>query len=445
MHILRWLCPGLKIKRWLLLAFAGVVLVVMGFSAASGTAVLAGWEAQLNEVFFMWFGGLIGPAGVVMAMLGLMFFVCGFSLCVKSIMETLAPEKNHRVLDSVYQKRYLARGPKIVAIGGGTGLSTLLRGLKEYSSNLTAIVTVTDDGGSSGMLKGDFDMLPPGDIRNCLVALADTEGSMQRLFDYRFEKGGGLAGHSLGNLLLAAMKEMEGDFYKAVKEVESVLAVRGNVVPSTLTKVTLGAQMESGTIVYGESKIAAAAERIQRVFLVPKKCRPPEEAVQAVKDADIVVLGPGSLYTSVIPNLLIKGIVEALERTRASIFYVCNIMTQPGETDGFDAVDHLSAINSHVGSELVDFVVVNAEHIPNHLLRRYHEEGASPVASSVDRLRSMGVQVLADNFLDDSSFVRHNSLQLARTILKHAAYSNGTRLETKAGAGNGVKTVVDKT
>ena len=429
---LRWLTPGLRIKRWLFLAAAGSVLAFEGFR------LLLPFEA-LNVQRYGFFKQLDGNidvlVGILMVGAGLGFFLLGFSRSTRSIFAAVAPNKKEGyLLERVYHRRYLEKGPKITAIGGGTGLSVLLRGLKEYTSNITAVVTVTDDGGSSGILRGDFDILPPGDIRDCLVALADTESSMRQLFDYRFDKGKGLKGHSLGNLLLTAMSEMKGDFYSAVQEMAKVLAVRGRVVPSTLSKVTLGAVTEKGRLIQGETNITSSMEKIDRVFLIPKGCSALKETVDSILNADAVILGPGSLYTSVIPNLLVKGIAEALIKTKAVVFYVCNIMTQPGETDGYDAGDHLEAILKHVGSNIVDYVVLNCQEVPNDLLKKYLEENSLPVAPARDKLEKMGVKVIEEPLVDDCHYIRHDPQKLARIIMEYIPYSNGININIPSSA-----------
>ncbi|HBT20826.1 MAG TPA: hypothetical protein DEA47_05650 [Peptococcaceae bacterium] len=426
MKVLRWLIPGLGVKRWLFLSAVGVILAFWGFCLLF----------PLETLEFYMFGILnhldrnkAALAGILMICLGFGFFLLGFKKSIGSIFAAVAPDKKgDYFFNRVYYKRYLERGPKITAIGGGTGLSVLLRGIKEYTSNITAVVTVTDDGGNSGILRGDFDILPPGDIRDCLVALADTESSMRQLFDYRFDKGQGLKGHSLGNLLLTAMSEMKGDFYSAVQEMAKVLAVRGRVVPSTLSKVTLGAVMENGSIIYGETNISNSREKIERIFLIPKECSALEEAVNSIIDADAVILGPGSLYTSIIPNLLVKGIAEALIKTKAVVFYVCNIMTQPGETDGYDAGDHLEAVIKHVGSNIVDFVIVNSQNVSESLLQKYLEENSHPVAPARDKLEKMGVKVIEAPLVDNCHHIRHDSLKLAEIIMKYIPYSNGINI-----------------
>ncbi|NLO89218.1 MAG: YvcK family protein [Clostridia bacterium] len=434
---LRWLTPGLGIKRWLFLAAVGSVL------AFEGLGLLLPFEETLNVQRYGFFKQLDGNidvlVGILMVGAGLGIFLWGFSRSTRSILAALAPNEKEDdiedyLLERVYNRRYLEKGPKIIAIGGGTGLSVLLRGLKEHTSNITAVVTVTDDGGSSGRLRGDFDILPPGDIRNCLVALADTESSMRRLFDYRFDKGKGLKGHSLGNLLITAMSEMEGDFYSAVQEIAKVLAVRGRVVPSTLSKVTLGAVMEKGGIIKGQTNIVSQREKIDHVFLIPKECSALEETVDAILNADAVILGPGSLYTSVIPNLLVKGIPEALIKTKAVVFYVCNIMTQPGETDGYDAADHLEAILEHVGANIVDYVVLNNQGVPNDLLKKYLEDSSVPVAPARDKLEKMGVEIIEEALVDNCHYVRHDPHKLARIIMEYVPHSNGVNINIPSSA-----------
>ena len=311
----------------------------------------------------------------------------------------------------------LARGPRLVALGGGNGLAALLRGLKTHTSNLTAVVTMADDGGSSGLLRRHMGMPPPGDLRNCLVALADDESMMSRLFQYRFPEAGGLEGHSFGNLFMAALTEVTGDFELAVQESTHVLKVRGRVLPSTLDNVVLNAQLEGGGHVSGESTITAADRLPRRVWLSPESPRAVPQAVSALTRADLVVLGPGSLYTSVMPNVLIPEIRDALAGTRGWVVYVCNVMTQQGETDGYTAADHLDALHRHGLSGLIDAILVNDEPVSAELLRRYQREGARPVAIDEERLRAMGVKVTRAPVIAQSDVVRHDPERLARALL----------------------------
>ena len=308
------------------------------------------------------------------------------------------------------------KGPKIVVIGGGTGLSTVLKGIKEYSSNVTAIVTVTDDGGSSGRLKEDMGILPPGDIRNCIVALADKESLMERVLQYRF-KNGDLAGHSFGNLFLAAISEVCGSFYEGVKVLSEILAIRGRVLPSTLQKAEIAAELINGERVFGECNISKSSKRIKRVFLVPRECSSLPEAIDAIREADIIALGPGSLYTSVISNLLVEGIADAIKKSKALKMYICNVMTQPGETDGYTAYDHLKAIVDHAG-DIVDYIIVNTQRPPDSLLDKYNKKGADVVAVNSEELKQLGVELIERELILETDVVRHDPYKLAKAILE---------------------------
>jgi len=354
-------------------------------------------------------------AGVCLVVLGTAALGCGFIKALHSVAASLLPEQEGRAADIVYTRQCLSRGPKIVVMGGGTGLSVLLRGLKEYTSNITAVVTVADDGGSSGVLRQRLGVQPPGDIRNCLAALADAEPLMEELLQYRF-KNGELAGHTVGNLLLAALSEMTGDMEKAVRGLSKVLAVRGQVLPATLSNVTLCAETEDGTLVHGESNIARCGRRIARVFLKPVRCWPLPGALAAIREADAVVLGPGSLYTSIIPNLLVKGVPEALAESRAVKIFVCNIMTQPGETDGYPASLHARAVIEHAG-KVIDWAVVNTGSVPKAALSRYRQEGSEPVEADLNALEALGIKALGADLVQQAEYVRHHPQKLARLIL----------------------------
>lgn len=306
--------------------------------------------------------------------------------------------------------------PRIVVIGGGTGLSVLLKGLKKYSSNLTAVVTVSDDGGSSGRLRAELGVLPPGDIRNCLVALAHTETLMDRVFQHRFSQGSSLQGHNLGNLLLVALTEITGDFVSAIREVSKVLAVRGRVLPATLEHVTLGARMADGSTIYGETSIRRYGSKIGQLFLTPE-CMPIPETLEAITEADAIIIGPGSLYTSIIPNLLVNGVADAIAASNAVTFYISNIMTEQGETDGFDAADHLQVIVNHIGQQIIDFVIVNTGDIDEPRLSRYREEQAVPVRVSGNEIENLGIQVIEADLVSDDRVAWHDSDKLAAVIM----------------------------
>jgi uncharacterized cofD-like protein len=328
---------------------------------------------------------------------------------------------------------------KVVAIGGGTGLSTLLRGLKHYVgqvaraaavqptiSRLTAVVTVTDEGGSSGRLRRDFRILPPGDIRNCLVALAEDETLFARLFGYRFSSGRGLKGHSLGNLFLTALTHLTHDFAKAVRLSSEVLAVRGEIYPSTLADVRLRARLRDGRVIDGESRIAKTRVPIRRLQIVPSHCQPLPETLAALAEADLITLGPGSLYTSLIPNLLVRGIPEAIARSKALKVYVGNLMTQPGETRGYTAADHLRALHQHAGRRLFDLVVLNNTDLSLGLHKRYAAQHVGPVLTDIEEVWTQGVEpVLADLLVEDH-VARHDSRRLAQLLVDLVTYRDQT-------------------
>jgi uncharacterized cofD-like protein len=325
-----------------------------------------------------------------------------------------------------------SRSFRIVALGGGTGLSTLLRGLKEHVirstdehatperpiSDLAAIVTVTDDGGSSGRLRRENRILPPGDIRNCMVALSKDEALLGRLFQYRFHAGRGLVGHNFGNLFLAALTHVTGDFTEAIRVSSKVLAIRGRIFPSTLSNVRLVATLENGRIVHGETRITASRGPIKKLRLSTRQVRPLPTVLQAIKRADLILLGPGSLYTSILPNLLIPEIASAIARSKAPRVYIANLMTQPGETAGYALADHLRAIQEHVSPRVIDWVVANRQPVSPDVARRYRAQGAVPVAIDLHALQKLGFRVILDNLLEERGVLRHNTHRLARLLLK---------------------------
>jgi len=325
---------------------------------------------------------------------------------------------------------------RIVAIGGGTGLSTLLHGLKRFAQHpreaeITAVVTVTDDGGSSGRLRRDFDVLPPGDIRNCMVALSEDEGLLSQLFQYRFAEGRGLKGHSFGNLFLTALTNLTGDFAQAVKLSSEILASLGRIYPATEANVTLEAELENGRIVRGESKISKSRSRIKAIRLCPRHCEPLPETLEAIHRADLITFGPGSLFTSVIPNVLVQGIPSAIRRSRALKAYFVNLMWQPGETIGFRASDHVAAIHRHAGGPLFDTVVVNTRSISARQRRKYAAEEAQSVLNDDDRLDAMGLQVVAADLLADGEIVRHDSRVAAEIAMDLARRGRAMRKKVR--------------
>lgn len=403
---LRWLWPGLHVKRWLAL----FVLAVVG-AAVAGVRLVQAWghphHGAGNDIILLLAGIAVG-------------IVCMRQL-VNSIVSALIPDGKGDIAAAYWRTRALVRGPKVVALGGGTGLPVLLRGLKQYTSNITAIVAVTDDGGSSGILRGQLGVPPPGDIRNCLLALAETEPLLEQLFQYRFKAGEGLLGHAFGNLFLAAMVTVTGDLRAAIRASSRVLAVRGQVLPATDDSVTLVAELRDGVIVRGESQIPLANAAIRRVMLEPAEAQPTDEALRAIAEADIIVLSPGSLFTSLMPNLLIRGIPEAISASKAQTFYIQNIMTQPGETDGMSAEEHLKAIRDLTGHRVVDCIVLNSEPLPRPVLERYREQHAEVVTYDAAHIADHGVDMLVAPLLSQGNFARHDGDRLAQAVLERWA------------------------
>jgi uncharacterized cofD-like protein len=325
---------------------------------------------------------------------------------------------------------------RVVSLGGGTGLSTLLRGLKHYADplsdppvDITAVVTVTDDGGSSGRLRRDFDIQAPGDIRNCMVALSEDAGLLSKLFQYRFKSGRGLRGHSFGNLFLTALSHITGNFHDAVRQSCEVLAIRGRIFPSTMANCQLEAELENGTLVAGETNISRSRRRIMRIRLVPRRCRPLPETLDAIANADLITLGPGSLFTSVIPNLLVSGIPDAMERSPAVKAYFVNLMWQPGETSDFRASDHVRSILRHAPKLHLDYAVLNSRPIRPGLRARYAREAAKPVENDGDTIRKLGIDIVMSDLLEESEKVRHNPAIIAGVALGLAREGRRRRIE----------------
>lgn len=421
---LKWLYPGMRVKRWLLLVPVGAFAIVVGVALLANVAVIDYLDIIAEFALTRLNINLRHPATLISVSIGLIFLglvliFVAIRQIIRSIISVVSPTSHNRLADVIFRKRSLAQGQRIVVIGGGTGLSTMLRGLKHYSSNIVAVVTVTDDGGSSGTLHRELGVLPPGDIRNCLVALADAEPLMTELFQYRFNGGKGtLQGHSFGNLLIAAMTNITGDFEKAVKETSNILAIRGRVLPSTIDNVSIHAELADGTIADGETNIIASGQPIRHIFLTPSNVHPLDESVQAIRLADIIVIGPGSVYTSIVPNLLVDGIADAIAASRAVKVYVCNVMTQPGETDGFTAAEHVSAVANHADRKIFNYVLVNRQVPRLDLLEKYREQSADLVLPDVDRIREMGFRAVIGDFISQTDVVRHDPQRLAEAILR---------------------------
>jgi len=420
----KWLAPGLFVKRWLFLSALGMFMVILGLAIwANLTPVyysLRVIRSLLSVIAQVIPRYLSGP---LLLGLGFLFLFWGQSRTVGAITEVIAPNpQDGDLVDVLLTHRRLHRGPRIVAIGGGTGLSNLLRGLKHYSANITAIVTVADDGGSSGRLRREMGVQPPGDIRNCLTALAREEKLLTELFRYRFRAGEGLTGHNFGNLFLTAMTDITGgDFEKAIQASSKVLDVQGRVLPATLSDVQLWAEFADGRRVEGESKIPEAQGHIVRIGCTPPNPPALPSALQAIEQADYIIIGPGSLYTSVIPNLLVPELAEALQRSVAPCIYVCNIMTQPGETDGYTVSDHLQAIDRACGSPLFDTVLVQKSSPSPSACDRYLQEGSVPVILDKPAVRDLGRNIVVAPIMTEDPLthaVRHDPKRLAQVLIR---------------------------
>ena len=423
MHLLKWLYPGMKFKRWLLLFAVGVMIVSLGIAVVFNYKYIDHIEEAIFRTVYLWSGGYdykyTAIAGLIMVAAGASIMLVAAKFIIKSVITVLLPSNpSEKLVDLIYEKRMLGKGPAITVVGGGHGLSVLLRGIKQATSNVTAVVTVADDGGSSGRLRQDLGMIPPGDLRNCLVALADTEPLMEKLFQHRFEGSSELSGHSFGNLFIAAMTQVTGDVETALKESSKVLAVKGQVLPASKEFVRLDAIMEDGTVVCGESQIPEAHKRIHRVKLYPEHAEAVQSSLDAIRNAEAIVLGPGSLYTSVIPNLLVEGIGDAICRSKAVKIYICNVMTQPGETDGYTASMHVKAIMDHAGRNAVDYVIVNSTPVPEDLKQKYAETGAYPVVVDDDALNQLGVGIIKADLITSKDAIHHDPKKLCDSVMR---------------------------
>ncbi len=421
-----WLQPGLVVKRWLLTSGIGLVLALLGAAVWADLQPIY-WMLWAIQESLGWITRVLPGAftGPLVLLLGIGLLLWGQSQSFGSIQQALAPEKDTVLIDALRAKSRLNRGPSIVAIGGGTGLSTLLSGLKRYSSHITAIVTVADDGGSSGVLRRELGVLPPGDIRNCLAALSTEEPLLTRLFQYRFSAGSGLEGHSFGNLFLSALSAITGSLETAITASSRVLAVQGQVVPATNADVRLWAELEDGTRLEGESAIGNARSPIVRMGCLPEKPPALPRALEAIAHADLILLGPGSLYTSLLPNLLVPELVTAIQRSRAPRLYICNLMTQPGETDGLDVSGHLRAIEAQLASlgvskRLFDCVLAQEPIRESALLAQYRKLGAEPVICNSRQLQQEGFEVMQAPLQGSrpTATLRHDPRSLALAVMR---------------------------
>ena len=425
LRILSWLLPGLVIKRWMITSGIGVITSLLGIAIWTNLRP----PYWLIEIFFGVMNTItriipVSLLGPTVLLVGILLIGVGQNRSINSIQKALVPQKDTFLVDALRVKSKLSKGPNIVAIGGGTGLSTLLKGLKNYSSNISAIVTVTDDGGSSGVLRKQLGVQPPGDIRNCLAALSNEEPMLTRLFQYRFSRGDGLEGHTFGNLFLSALTTITGSLERAVQASSKVLSVQGQVIPATGIDVMLWAELVSGEKIFGESLISKSMQPINRIGCIPENPPALPAALEAIREADLIVLGPGSLFTSLLPNLLVPEIVEALLKNKSPKIYISNLMTQPGETDGLDVFQHIKSIerqlfNFGVNTRIFNSILSQGEFERSSLIDYYRSRGAEPVICNKGRLISDGYDVLQAPLYSKkiTPTLRHDSRRLARAVI----------------------------
>lgn len=421
MNWVKWLYPGMNLKRWLLFFAVGVIFVGLGITLFFNYQFVGFIEAVVFKFLYSSTGAyyqtIVSFMGVFVVVVGVICMVLASRKIIGTVMESVMPGAKEPLRELIFTQRKLNKGPEVVVIGGGTGLSVLLRGIKHITGNCTAVVTTGDDGGSSGRLRKEMGMVPPGDMRNCLIALADTEPLMEKVLQYRFKTNTSMEGHNLGNLFIAAMTDIEGNIEDGLTAICDILKVRGHVWPSSSDDLQLKAEMEDGSIVIGESAITASKKRIKKLMTEPEAPRASQSAINAIINADAIILGPGSLYTSVIASLIIPGIKEAVINSKAVKIYVCNVMTQPGETDGFGAYEHVKTIIDHMGVQCLDYVIVNEQEASVQQIKEYEKEGASPVAPDVEKIEALGIDAVQARLLNNSNMVRHNPIKLAKTII----------------------------
>jgi uncharacterized cofD-like protein len=425
---LRWLLPGIKIKRYLLSIFIGILLIVYSLAIVY-FRYSDSWRTKFfKEIFLIDVANKIPFGNYVILVLGFIilffaisFVVLGLRELVASISSALVPQKSRKeIMDIVFDKRKESLKKKVVVIGGGTGVSTVLRGLRDKFVKVSAIITVADSGGSSGRLRKEMGILPPGDLRNCLVALAVDNSDVGKILSFRFrEKNSCLDGHSMGNLLIAALTRMYGDFGDAVVKLGNMLGIKGEAMPFTTEDITLCAEFEDGTIIKGEAEITEHHGKIKRIFIEPETAKPYILALKRISEADLIVLGPGSLYTSIIPPLLLASLTDTLIRSRAKKIYISNIMTEPGETDHFTAFDHVRILEEIIGKNTLDYVLINNGAISPYYINKYKKSGAEPVIADLENFKKNGVKYLAGNFaVERGDVVRHSPEKIAETIME---------------------------
>lgn len=427
--IVRSLTPGMRVKRWILLSILSMGILVVALLYVVGTDLVRFVYRTLPR------SGAARYAIMAAAFaLGATGFTYALVRLVRSVARSVASDRRIRPSTLIYRRRVLERGPKVVAIGGGTGLSTLLRGLKEVTSNITAVVTVTDDGGSSGRLREEIDVLPPGDVRNCILALAEDETRLSDFFQHRFTAPQELAGHSLGNLVLVGLEQATGGFDRAVEAMSHFLNIRGRVLPATLTSTHLAAQMDDGSRVEGETQVSSDPRRIARLELTSSPVPAHQEVLEAIGSADLIILGPGSLFTSLIPNLLVDGIASAIERAPAEKVLIANLMTQPGETDGFTLRDHLKVLADYIDLRQFDRLLVNVAAADEGLLASYIDEAAEPVRDDLRATTEYDLAIIRSDLVGTARWagketIKHDPVKIARALVRETRAFSAHRRE----------------
>jgi len=423
--MLRFLRPGINVKRWVLSIIFGIFLLLLFFVMAFGDELQFLFSIigrQLSTLFQLTPGQYGGKLVIelVLFLAGLVLLILGFTRVGNFLVDAVVPEKKGRIASLLFKRMDQSHAPSVVVLGGGSGLNSLLRGLKSHTSNITSIVSVADEGSHSRKIRNEFGLLPPGDIRNCIVALSDSGPLMAKLLEYRFSEGKELKGHNIGNLLITALSRITGSFEKGVEETGKILAIRGRVLPVSLGATHLCAELDNGKVIREEPNVEVHKTKykseVKRLFLDPQ-VHGYKPSIDAINQADIIVIGPGSVYTSILPTILVKGIPEAIAASKAKKVYVCNVMTQPGETDRYDAEAHVRRIVQYLGDGVLDYVIVNNERAPDQLYQKYKEEGATRVKYDDGSLDKYDVQVVSAPLMTKEDLLRHDPEKLAKTVM----------------------------
>ncbi len=421
----KWLYPGMNIKRWILLMIIGLIILLLGLMVILDFTRLGIIKRYVidyiiifmkgNYTFPVWLTRLIA---LLYMILGIFLIIFGFSKLMNSLFTALLKEKRNEVVNIVHDYRFKSKVKKVVACGGGTGLSTILRGLKEYPFYPVAIVTVTDDGGSSGKLREELGIPPPGDLRNCIIALSESEEFLKDLFQYRFKEGETLQGHSIGNLIIAGSIKLKDSLIYGITKLEETLNLSGKVLPVSESIITLRGEFEDGEVVLGETNIRNKGKKIKKISLEPFYAKPAFEVLYEIETSELIIIGPGSLYTSIIPPLLFPSVVESIKKSKAKKIYILNLMTEKGETDDFTASMHVQKIYEHTGENIFDYIIVNNGKIGEYYLDKYKKVGSYPVEIDEENLKKLGLKIIKDDIVTvENGYLRHNYLKI-RDLLK---------------------------